>query len=212
MGNEQINKSLKDHEKSVEDWAYKEHARFLHEWTDLFNLEFKLRIETPAIAIERIGTRILGIYRRGRNGFGVRHEVTLNLKHLERPVGFLLETLLHELLHEWQTLYGRPGRANYHNKQYRDKARSYGLMVGSGWPFPWYSSRSFYSTARTAKGEHLSVAFTIPALKRDKTSSEQQNEEMVLWLHKYPRGGDCKSKMFVVRWNFQTCRSCMVAG
>jgi hypothetical protein len=42
-----------------------------------------------------------------------------------------LGTLLHELLHAWQQAHGKPGKRNYHNKQFRDKAREFGLIVQS---------------------------------------------------------------------------------
>lgn len=41
----------------------------------------------------------------------------------------VLGTLLHELLHGWQQANGKPGRSNYHNAQYRQKAQSLGLLV-----------------------------------------------------------------------------------
>src|SRR5437016_4854992 len=46
----------------------------------------------------------------------------------------VLGTLLHEQLHFWQKLNGRPskpGPGNYHNVQYRDRARRLGLDVSS---------------------------------------------------------------------------------
>jgi len=124
-----INNVLKEHAASIEDWRYHEFVQFLHEWADRFNRELGLDIKTPAIQIARIRVWALGHYRYGRNGFGLRHQVTFNLRHLERPVADLLETLLHELLHEWQELCGKPGKGNYHNRQFREKARSYGLLV-----------------------------------------------------------------------------------
>src|SRR5207244_202223 len=70
-----------------------------------------------------------GMYRVGRNGLGVLHEVTINARHLDRPKAEILTTLFHELLHLWQTLYGKSSRGNYHNRQFRDKAGLYGLII-----------------------------------------------------------------------------------
>jgi hypothetical protein len=126
---EPINDALKDHALGVEGWAYSEFARPLHEWAERFNEAFDLQLETPAIRLDRAGRRTLGTYLPGRNSFGLRHEVTLNTRHLDRSLPELLETLLHELLHEWQELHGRPGKSNYHNKEFREKARSLGLIV-----------------------------------------------------------------------------------
>ena len=82
-----------------------------------------------AIRLDRIPIRHLGSYQPGRNGFGLRHEITLNTRHLDRPLAEQLGTLLHEMIHEWQTLYGKSGSGNYHNRQFRQKARLYGLIV-----------------------------------------------------------------------------------
>jgi hypothetical protein len=46
-----------------------------------------------------------------------------------RPGWQTLGTLLHEMLHGWQQSYGRPGNGRYHNKQFRQKAESLGLIV-----------------------------------------------------------------------------------
>ena len=41
----------------------------------------------------------------------------------------MLGTLLHELLHAWQQSHGKPGKHNYHNKEFREKARTFGLVI-----------------------------------------------------------------------------------
>ena len=132
MGETQdINDVLKENAVVVEDWSYRDLARLLYEWADRFNKEFELGLDTPALQIERIRAQAIGSYRPGRNGFGLHHEVTFNTKHLDRPVAEILETLLHELLHEWQQIYSKPGKGNYHNRQYQEKAQSFGLIVDS---------------------------------------------------------------------------------
>lgn len=65
--------------------------------------------------------RTLGSYR-AANGFGLDDEVVLNTRHLDRPMAEVLRTLLHEMLHQWQQRLGTPGKNNYHNQEYRDKA------------------------------------------------------------------------------------------
>ncbi len=124
-----INDVLKEHAVVVEDWRYRELASLLHEWAGRCNHEFALGIETPAIQIDVTRLRAYGTYRRGRNGFGLRHEVTVNACYLDRPLANVLTTLLHELLHEWQELHGQPGSGRYHNVQFQQKAREYGLVV-----------------------------------------------------------------------------------
>lgn len=126
---DQINDALRSHAVEAEEWPWRTHVRFLHEWAERFNSEFQLAIPTPAIQLDAIERRALGRYRHGRNGFGLRHEIALNTSYLARPVAEVLEVLLHELLHEWQELHGKPGKNNYHNKAFRERARSFGLIV-----------------------------------------------------------------------------------
>jgi hypothetical protein len=43
----------------------------------------------------------------------------------------LLQTLVHEMCHQWQQHFGKPSRNGYHNKQWADKMESIGLMPSS---------------------------------------------------------------------------------
>src|ERR1017187_499187 len=95
-----INASLKSHALSLDcgEWEYGELSNTLHDWTEIFVREFELGLEIPALQVEPISTRVLGTYRDGRNGLGLKHEITLNARHLRRGLAELLVTLLHELL------------------------------------------------------------------------------------------------------------------
>lgn len=126
---EPINEALKDHALTSGDWRYREAVGILHEWAARFNEELRLGLQTPVIGLNRIPVRRLGTYRPGRNGLGLRHEIVLNTAHLDRPLCQQLATLLHELIHEWQGLFGKPGSGNYHNHEFRIKAKQYGLIV-----------------------------------------------------------------------------------
>jgi hypothetical protein len=126
---EPVNDVLKEHSLTAADWDFNEVVTQVHEWAQRFNAEFRLGLQTPAIRLDHIGSCRLGTYRPGRNGFGLRHEVTLNTRYLNRPFAATLATLLHELLHQWQDTFGRAGRNNYHNRAYRTRASLYGLIV-----------------------------------------------------------------------------------
>jgi hypothetical protein len=52
--------------------------------------------------------------------------VVINRRHLDRPWAEVLQTLLHEMLHQWQHHHGQPSR-RHHNEQYRLKAQSLGI-------------------------------------------------------------------------------------
>ena len=129
MATLEINHALRDHELTARDWPWAELVSTLHAWMERFNVEFKLDIEIPAIQVEALPFRTLGTYRSGRNGFALKDEITINARRVQRPLGRILATLLHELLHEWQDKHGRPGKRNYHNIEFRAKARSLGLIV-----------------------------------------------------------------------------------
>jgi hypothetical protein len=53
----------------------------------------------------------------------------MNVRHLTAPLPEQLATLLHEQIHAWQYLFGKPGRRNYHNVAFRWKAAIYGLQI-----------------------------------------------------------------------------------
>lgn len=127
-----INDQLKDHISTADDWAYQDLAQKLYKWGEVFNKElFGESLSTPAIQIENQRVNTLGSYRIFTNGFGLDHEITLNQIYVERPFECLLETLLHEMIHEWQKLYGKQSKSNYHNKEFRLKALSFGLVVNA---------------------------------------------------------------------------------
>lgn len=127
---ETINDILKIHAGALPDWSHAQLIQLLHEWADRFDSEFELKVETPAFRIEKIRRGALGAYRYGRNSFGLLHEISFNPNFLDRPIAFLLETLLHEILHEWQALHGSPSSGNYHNREFRKKAQDLGLLIG----------------------------------------------------------------------------------
>jgi hypothetical protein len=133
-GNETINLALRDHQRGVEDWDFSDLAAGLHIWAERMIFEFKLETGTPALSIEPL-RKAYGQYRCGRNGFGLRNEIAIDIIHVKfRPYWQVIGTLLHELLHSWQEHSGHtpsPKSKNYHNKQVREKARIFGLDVDS---------------------------------------------------------------------------------
>lgn len=55
------------------------------------------------------------------------HEIALTPASLSRTTLESLSTLLHEMVHCWQQVYGKPGRNGYHNKQWANKMKDVGL-------------------------------------------------------------------------------------
>lgn len=131
---EPINASLREHAVSLQDWArgaldLGARARELHRWAEIFEEEFGLGVDVPAIGLDELPRSRLGHYRYGRNAFGLADEIALNVRHADRPLSDVLATLLHEMLHQWQAKHGAPGKRNYHNREFRLEARTYGLVV-----------------------------------------------------------------------------------
>lgn len=122
--------ALAEHQQ-VEAWRHQSDLIELHRWAHIFNLELDLAVPEYSLAIDRLRCTRLGQFRYGHNGFGLKGEIIINGSHLKSEFWKVLGTLLHELLHGWQQAFGKPGRGNYHNKEFRDKAASYGLVVDS---------------------------------------------------------------------------------
>jgi len=45
------------------------------------------------------------------------------------PLLEILQTIVHELVHQWQERFGKPTRRSYHDRQFADKMESIGLMA-----------------------------------------------------------------------------------
>lgn len=85
------------------------------------------------ITLQRKDHRSYGYFSPDRFGHMVasatyRHEIALNpMKFKSEGVREALQTLVHEMCHLWQHVYGQPTR-NYHNTQWANKMESIGLM------------------------------------------------------------------------------------
>jgi len=127
---EKINLQLKAHQEQASDWQYHALGKELHRWVHIFNFEFKLEISQPVIAIDKLRSRTLAQYRRGRSGLGTRFSICLNATHLPGEHLYrILRWLLHELIHQWQEEHGKLCSPPYHNKQFRQKATECGLLT-----------------------------------------------------------------------------------
>ena len=116
-----FNAALREHACAHPDWELREPVAVLYAWAELFTRHFALGINPPALALGALGGKALGRYRPRPNGFGVDDQVIIERRLLRgRAAGiFVLEVLLHELLHQWQHHHGVPGPA--HNLQFRRK-------------------------------------------------------------------------------------------
>ncbi len=113
----------------TEQWHGRNVLAFLQDWADRFNVEFKLDVPQVALCIEDLPVHIGGYFRYGHNGFGLKGEIAINSRYLSLPPFEVLGILLHELLHGWQDASGKPGKRNYHNREFHEKAKALGLLV-----------------------------------------------------------------------------------
>ncbi len=58
----------------------------------------------------------------------VMDEIALNPDNFDREDILILSTLVHEMIHLWQSALGNPSRAAYHNKEWGTKMEELGLM------------------------------------------------------------------------------------
>jgi len=59
------------------------------------------------------------------------HEISLTPQGLDREEKDWQATLVHEMVHLWQNDFGKPSRANYHNKEWANKMEEIGLIPSS---------------------------------------------------------------------------------
>ena len=136
LGDQPVYGALAEFQQSAE-WDFAAILVEFRTWFRRFNRRFNLGLpEFAVIGVERLNRRCLGKYLRGHNGLGLRTEILIDRTHIETCIQAgqfwqVLGTLLHEALHCHQELYGRPGKSNYHNKEFRRRAADYGLIVAS---------------------------------------------------------------------------------
>jgi len=128
---EPINYEIVKFHKTSQDLKYRALLSEYYKWIERFNHRFELNITQPVIAIKRpVRRRYYGLFFYNRNPLGLKYQIIINENYLkDSKFWHQIGTILHECLHLWQLLYGKPGRGNYHNRQFRDKALSLGLIV-----------------------------------------------------------------------------------
>jgi hypothetical protein len=62
----------------------------------------------------------------------VIHELAVNPAYFARHnLMDVMQTIVHEMVHNWQHCFGSPSRSGYHNKEWADKMEEIGLMPSS---------------------------------------------------------------------------------
>ncbi|MFC1488941.1 SprT-like domain-containing protein [Thermodesulfobacteriota bacterium] len=102
----------------------------LYWWAYFLNIAFfkDQPIPIPFITFEKRNVTNLGNYISERNVFGVKENININRAHLNRPLWDILATLLHEMVHSWQALYGNPSNSWFHNKEFQERMAQIGVI------------------------------------------------------------------------------------
>ena len=142
--NESKNGAITNNENGAYDWVLNDLASELYWWVDFFNLTLfrEQPVTVPVISFKKNRVTNLGHYVAGRNAFGIKDNININCTHLNRPLWDILTTLVHEMTHSWQAMYGMPSKSWFHNKQFQDKMLEFGIVcnnkgchLGVGDPF-----------------------------------------------------------------------------
>ncbi|WP_412557804.1 SprT-like domain-containing protein [Thalassospira sp. MIT1370] len=100
---------------------------------DHFNIRiFEGKLPACLITLQR-HKRTYGYYSHDRFVCGETGELTAEIAmnpsyFVARTIRETLSTLVHEMAHQWQYHYGKPGRRGYHNHQWADFMERIGLM------------------------------------------------------------------------------------
>lgn len=131
--NEPINIAIMENEKSVTDWPLSNLAWQLYWWTDFFNIAFfkDQAVPVPVISFQRTKVTTLGHYVPGRNSLGLLENINVNTAHLNRPLWDILATLIHEMCHSWQKIYGKPSKSWFHNREFQTKMAEIGIVINN---------------------------------------------------------------------------------
>lgn len=141
--------------ETASDWEYKDEAAYLYGKAVLLKDRLldplhhldRDRLPEPIIAFENLRNKnTLAAFRLTRNPEGMKNEIILNSEHYVDQDGkkvwefgrwAQMETLLHEMVHEWQQVFGKDPvqlKRIYHNKEFVEKSESLGLhpKLGEG--------------------------------------------------------------------------------
>ena len=100
-----------------------------------FNDELFLSVLPNVIFTFQRKKGIMGFFapeRWGNEGGDTCGEISINPTYIaESSLMEVMQTLVHEMVHYWQFVYGNPSRSNYHNKEWSLKMQGVGLMPSS---------------------------------------------------------------------------------
>jgi predicted SprT family Zn-dependent metalloprotease len=174
-----VNTIVGRHAAAATDWDYANLRADIAIWEGRFNKEcFNGELPPAAISFESDDIRRLGSYLLCRDGLALNWRINLNTKHLATcSQADLLETLLHEQIHQWEHIHGRTKGGRYHTKAFRDKAAEIGI------PTHWKG----YSLGPTPGGRFLQllekygVHLQVPTVAESRIAHKQPRSTISPW-------------------------------
>jgi hypothetical protein len=121
----EINTALRSHQLERS-----EVLSLLHKYLPPLIERFYGALPLPALSFEQARLGNLGWYRE-EDGLALCHRINLNPMYADRPLADHLMVLTHECGHQWQHIYGKPGRPPYHNKAFQAKMLEVGIPCTS---------------------------------------------------------------------------------
>jgi hypothetical protein len=199
INSEEINENLMKHQHNVIGWDNGNLANSLLQWIKQLVEEFKLKCPLPALRLESLHMNCKGHFCFGRNGFGIQNEVALNERYINQGVVDFdaIGTILHELIHcEQQTLGTDCTSAknrNYHNADFIDRAKSFGLLVDHKGEQKYASPPTQFSELLAKYGVPMPVSNNSTPIKVEPKASLIGKSKQKLWVC------SCKPKPVKVR-------------
>ena len=129
-----INIAIKENALFPSDWAMNELAWNLYWLVDFFNIAFfkDEPVPIPVLTFECTRVNNFGYYRKGLNDWEVKYQININRLCLDKPFCETLSTLLHEMVHSWESVYvpeNKRTRNWYHKIAFREKLASCGILI-----------------------------------------------------------------------------------
>lgn len=133
-----INGLLWEHQEGAVDWSQARTVESFHRYIKAATPRFELNVPLPVIDIENLEVRTVSKYYAGRNGLGLRHQITVNSRYLipddpielVRVLASMTACLLQAHLHE-NAFRGKQasGRVDYFPAQLVREAERLGIRI-----------------------------------------------------------------------------------
>jgi hypothetical protein len=96
------------------------------------DLLFERALPLPVVTLRTAGGRSDGCLRTDKfirdPDMTTANEISLDPMQFASPIAEVMANLVHQMVHLWQSQFGNPSRAGYHNRQWARRMRDAGLL------------------------------------------------------------------------------------